>query len=65
MIGFGWVVLTSDFIRAAGPGGAALAFAVGGVVVALVGLCYAELVSAMPHAGGEHVYGLRALGIRA
>lgn len=62
MIGFGWVVLTSDFIDAAGPGGAATAFVVGGLVVVLVGLCYAELVSAMPHAGGEHHYGLRALG---
>ncbi|NGO70357.1 APC family permease [Streptomyces boncukensis] len=64
MIGFGWVVLTSDFLADAGPGGAALAFCVGGVVVALVGLCYAELVSAMPLAGGEHHYGLRALGSR-
>ncbi|GAA2095343.1 APC family permease [Streptomyces albiaxialis] len=64
MIGFGWVVLTSDFLGDAGPGGAALAFCVGGAVVALVGLCYAELVSAMPHAGGEHHYGLRALGAR-
>ncbi|WP_037956310.1 APC family permease [Streptomyces sulphureus] len=64
MIGFGWVVLTSDFLADAGPGGAALAFVLGGLVMALVGLCYAELVSAMPHAGGEHHYGLRALGAR-
>lgn len=62
MIGFGWIVLTSDFVSDAGPGGAALAFLIGGGVVALVGLCYAELVSAMPRAGGEHHYGLRALG---
>ncbi|MCC5032488.1 APC family permease [Streptomyces sp. WAC 00631] len=64
MIGFGWIVLTSDFISDAGPLGAALALTAGGVVVGLVGLTYAELVSAMPHAGGEHNYALRALGGR-
>ncbi|KUO19012.1 APC family permease [Streptomyces dysideae] len=64
MIGFGWIVLTSGFINDAGPVGAALALVVGGLVVALVGLTYAELVSAMPHAGGEHHYALRALGGR-
>jgi amino acid transporter len=30
--------------------------------MALVGLTYAELVSAMPHAGGEHHYAMRAIG---
>ena len=64
MIGFGWVVLTSDFLNDAGPGGAALAFVMGGVIVTLIGLVYAELVAAMPHAGGEHHYALRALGAR-
>ncbi|TDC26030.1 APC family permease [Streptomyces sp. 8K308] len=64
MIGFGWIVLTSGFIGDAGPVGAALAMTVGGVIVCLVGLTYAELVSAMPHAGGEHHYALRALGGR-
>lgn len=64
MIGFGWIVLTSGFIADAGPLGAALAIAVGGLIVGLVGLTYAELVSAMPHAGGEHHYALRALGGR-
>ena len=34
-------------------------------LLALVGLTYAELVSAMPHVGGEHNYALRALGSRA
>lgn len=62
MIGFGWIVLTGDFVDAAGSGGAALAFVIGGVVMAFVGLTYAELVSAMPHAGGEHHYAMRAIG---
>ncbi|RFU21694.1 APC family permease [Geodermatophilus marinus] len=64
MIGFGWIVLTGGFLEDAGTLGAALAFLIGGVVVALVGLTYAELVSAMPHVGGEHNYVLRALGSR-
>jgi APA family basic amino acid/polyamine antiporter len=64
MIGFGWIVLTGGFLEEAGTLGAALAFAIGGVVVGLVGLTYAELVSAMPSAGGEHNYVLRAMGSR-
>jgi amino acid transporter len=65
MIGFGWIIMTGDFLSNAGPGGAALAFLVGGGIMALVGLCYAELCSAMPVTGGEHNYVLRALGSRA
>lgn len=64
MIGFGWIVLTGGFLESAGTLGAALAFVIGGVVVAFVGLTYAELVSAMPHVGGEHNYVLRAMGSR-
>ncbi|MGA9746743.1 MAG: APC family permease [Nocardioides sp.] len=65
MIGFGWIVLTGGFLQDAGTLGAALAFVIGGVIMALVGLTYAELVSAMPKAGGEHNYVLRGLGSRA
>jgi amino acid transporter len=38
------------------------AFAIGGVLILLVALIYGELVSAMPYAGGEHVYTHRAFG---
>lgn len=65
MIGFGWVVLTGEFLDGAGTLGAALAFVIGGIIMALVGLTYAELASAMPHAGGEHNYLLRGMGARA
>jgi APA family basic amino acid/polyamine antiporter len=64
MIGFGWVVLVGGWLEDAGTLGAALAFVAGGLVMTLVGLTYAELVSAMPKAGGEHNYALRALGSR-
>jgi amino acid transporter len=62
MIGWSWVALTGNWIGGAGSVGAMLAFLFGGIVVVLVGLTYAELASAMPQAGGEHVYSHRALG---
>lgn len=62
MIGFGWIVLTSGWIQDAGTLGAMLAFTIGGIVMIFVGLVYSELVSAMPLAGGEHNYLLRAMG---
>lgn len=64
MIGFGWIVLTGGFLEGAGTLGAAVAFVIGGAIMALVGLTYAELVSAMPDTGGEHNYVLRAMGSR-
>lgn len=62
MVGWGWVVLTGEWILAAGSLGAILAFLIGGTAIVLVGLTYAELASAMPLVGGEHVYSYRALG---
>ena len=62
MIGWSWVALSGGWIETAGSVGAMLAFAGGGIAVILVGLTYAELASAMPLAGGEHVYSYRALG---
>lgn len=64
MIGFGWIVLTGGFLEGAGTMGAVIAFLIGTIIMALVGLTYAELVSAMPQAGGEHNYVLRGLGSR-
>src|SRR5699024_11901453 len=37
-------------------------FVVGGIIMAFVGLVYAELTSAMPKAGGAHNFILRARG---
>ena len=62
MIGWSWVVLTGTWITSAGVLGAIIAFLVGGGAIAIVGLTYAELSSALPYAGGEHVYSERALG---
>src|SRR5699024_3493079 len=64
MIGFGWVVLTGDWLTGAGTLGAILAFVIGGIIMCFVGTVYSEMVAAMPHAGGEHNYLIRALGPR-
>ena len=62
MIGWSWVLLTGDWLQTAGTLGTVLAFVVGGTVMVFIGLTYAELAAAMPQAGGEHVYTMRALG---
>lgn len=62
MIGWGWVVTTGLWITEAGSLGAILAFTIGGLLVVVVGLTYAELSSALPLAGGEHVYTYKAMG---
>lgn len=62
MIGWSWVVLSGTWISSAGTLGAIVAFLVGGAAILLIGLTYAELASALPFAGGEHVYSERALG---
>lgn len=64
MIGFGWVVLTGGWISSAGTFGAVLAMVVGGGIMAVVGLTYAELTAAIPKAGGEHNFLLRGMGPR-
>ena len=62
MIGWSWVLVTGTWLTEAGTLGTLIAFAFGGLAIALVGLTYSELASAMPRAGGEHIYTHRALG---
>src|SRR5580692_1507335 len=62
IVGSGWVLLLGEWLRVAGPGGAALALAAGGIFMALVGMCYAELAGRMPRAGAEFRYALDVLG---
>jgi len=62
MIGWSWVALAGTWLESAGSIGAILAFLIGGVVIAFIGMTYAELASAMPQVGGEHTYSLRAMG---
>lgn len=62
MIGWGWVVQSGDWITGAGTLGAIIAFVLGSIMIYFIGLTYAELTSAIPENGGEHVFSKRALG---
>lgn len=62
MIGWGWVINSGDWITTAGFAGSIIAMLIGGVMVFFVGLTYAELTSAMPQCGGDHVFSYRAMG---
>ena len=62
MIGWGWVISTGDWISRGGALGAAIGFALGGIMIFFVGLTYAELTAAMPQCGGEHVFSYKAMG---
>lgn len=62
MIGWGWIILSGEWIDEGGPFGAISAFVIGGTLVIFVAVLYGELASAMPFVGGEHVYSHRALG---
>lgn len=62
MIGWGWVMMAGTWVSQGGSVGAMIAFAIGGVMCILVGLCYAELTPALPLAGGELVFSYRAMG---
>ncbi len=62
MIGWGWVVLSGEMINRAGTIGSILAFLLGSVMVALVGVIYGELTSALSRAGGELTFTFLGMG---
>jgi len=56
------VYVALGLVVAAAQGVANIAFAAAGMVYILIGLCYTELASAYPVAGGGHFFTLRGLG---
>lgn len=62
IIGSAWCVLVGGWLAAAGPGGAVIGFVAGGIVVACIGACYAELTSRIPVTGGEFSFALHVFG---
>jgi basic amino acid/polyamine antiporter, APA family len=62
IIGSAWCVLVGEWLSVAGPGGAALGFICGGIVIACIGACYAELTARIPVTGGEFSYVLPVFG---
>jgi amino acid transporter len=62
VVGVGWMLLVGQWLTQAGPLGAVFAFVAGAILIGLVGLCYAEIATVHPEAGGEVVYARRVLG---
>lgn len=62
MIGWGWVVSSGGWIQSGGVIGTIFGFILGGLLIFFVGLTYAELTSAMPKTGGEHLFSFKAFG---
>jgi len=62
IIGSAWCVLVGGWLASAGPGGAVIGFVAGGIVVACIGACYAELTSRVPVTGGEFSFTLHVFG---
>jgi len=62
MIGWGWVVSSGQWIQAGGVLGTVAGFIIGGIMIYLVGLTYAELTPAMPKSGGAMNFSYAAFG---
>lgn len=64
IVGVGWIVYLGPWFEQAGPVGTMVAFLAGGLLMAVIGLCYAELATMYPVAGAEAAYGFAAFGPR-
>ncbi len=65
VVGAGWAVVLGDWLRQAGPLGAILGLASGGLIVVLIGLCYGEISTMLPVSGGEVAFAYEVFGERA
>ena len=64
IMGIAWLVMVGNWLGMAGPLGAIIGFALGACMMLIIGLCYAELVTTLPIAGGEVVYAYEISGPR-
>jgi len=65
IIGVGWITVMGSWLEQAGPVGALIGFAGGGLVIVVIGLCYAELAGMYPVSGGEIAYAYAIYGPNA
>ncbi|MFC2166114.1 APC family permease [Acidobacteriota bacterium] len=64
IVGVGWVVVLGEMFEQAGPLGTILGFAGGGSLMIIVGLCYGEMATMFPVAGGEIAYTYEIYGVK-
>lgn len=64
IIGVGWITVMGAWLGQAGPLGAILGFVGGGLVMIVIGLCYAEAAAMFPVSGGEVAYLYEMFGRR-
>lgn len=62
MIGVGWVTGLEGLFTKAGPVGTTIAFIFGGLLMIVIGRCYAEAMTMLPVTGGEVAYAYKAFG---
>lgn len=62
IVGSAWVVLLGAWLTSAGPAGALVGFAAGGIVMMAIGFCYSRLMDRIPETGGEFIYALKVFG---
>ncbi|MCH2183633.1 MAG: APC family permease [Mariniblastus sp.] len=65
MIGVGWITGLESLFTQAGPLGTTIAFVAGGLLMIVIGLCYAEAMKVLPVTGGEVAYSYKAHGTGA
>jgi len=65
IMGVAWAIVLGDWLASAAPLGAVIGFALGGIAMVPAAMCYAELATALPQAGGDVVYVRVAFGPRA
>src|SRR5262245_60740666 len=65
IVGVGWLIVLGSWLGQAGPLGAMIALAAGGLLMMTVGLCYAEMATTLPASGGEVAYAYQVFGVKA
>jgi len=65
IVGVGWIIVMGKWLSAGGPLGASLAFAVAGILMTSVGICFAKLAQRYPVTGGAVAFSYEVFGPRA
>lgn len=65
IVGIAWVVLMGGLLASAGLAGALIGLTVGALMMASIGVCYAEMGARFPVAGGEVAYVRNVYGAKS